>query len=45
MNPPPEQQGMMEAMDVLEDLGADCKIVYWKMKMPMMSSRDNVMKI
>ena len=45
MNPPPEQQGMMEAMEVLAEEGPDCKIVYWKFKMPMMSSRDNVMRI
>ena len=36
---------MMEAMDVLVDNGPNDKIVYWKFKMPMMSSRDNVMNI
>ena len=45
MNPPPEQQGMMEVMETLVDEGPNCKTMYWKMKMPMMSSRDNVLRL
>ena len=45
MNPPPEQQKMIQEMVVLSEEGPYCKIMYWKMKIPMMSSRDNTMKI
>ena len=45
MNPPPDQQSMMQEQVTLAEDGPDCKTVYWKFKMPMMSARDNVMKI
>ena len=45
MSPPPEQTAMIQELTILEEISPTCKIMYWKMKMPMMSSRDNIIKL
>ena len=45
MNPPPDNSGMVQEMKVIEEISDSCKIMYWRIKMPMMSARDNVMKM
>ena len=45
MKPPPGQSSMIQEEKDIEIIDDNTKIVYWKFKMPLMSARDNCMKI